>query len=123
MNTSLRPSKLLLSIGLMIIFMSFGVTSAQEGRLVGEPVSNSNAILHFSAPSTNSSNWTVFSSPLTDSNASAVVFYTHNWNPDGDPSGTAAVPYPLGIWYTSGERWSLFNQDYNIPFVADTYFN
>lgn len=125
MNMSLRPSKLLILIGLMVflIFMSVGFASAQEGRLVGEPVSNSNAILHFSSPSTNSSNWTEFSSPLTNTNTNAVVFYTHNWNAGGDPSGTAVVPYPLGIWYTSSERWSLFNQDFSIPFVPDTYFN
>jgi hypothetical protein len=106
-----------------LILLSFSLVSAQEGRLGGgTPVSIGNSFLHSTEPSNNVDNWTLIHSPLTDSNPNAVVFYTHNWNPDGDPSGTNSVPYPQGVWY-EGSGWSLFNQDYTIPYVANTYFN
>jgi hypothetical protein len=120
--SALRHSfKLLLLTSL--ILLSFGLVNAQEGRAGGGiPISISNSFLHSSVPANNVSNWTLFQSPLTNNNPNAVVFYTHNWNPDGDPSGTTEVTYPQGVWY-DGAKWSLFNQDQTIPFVANTYFN
>ncbi len=125
MNVLLRPAKPLLRIGLMIGFicMGFSLVTAQEGRFTDEPLPNTNSILHFSAPATNLSNWTNFSSPLTDNNLNAVVFYTHNWNATDDLSGTEVVPYPLGVWYSNSGQWSLFNQDQSIPFEPNTHFN
>jgi hypothetical protein len=106
-----------------LLLLSVGLVSAQE-RLIADSssVSSSSSFLHSSVPSSNINNWTVFNSPLTANNSNAIVFYTHNWNPDGNPGGTDVVPYPLGVWY-NGSQWSLFNQDQSIPFVADTYFN
>ena len=61
---------------------------------------------------------TYIDNPHTNNNPDAIVLVTQNWNPSG-ASGTYN-DHPIGVWYfTSAQKWAIFNQDeVNMPVNA-----
>ena len=49
------------------------------------------------------------------------MFATQNWNPGGG-SGTYN-DYPIGVWYSGTQKWSIFNQDTTSSMPVGADFN
>jgi len=54
-------------------------------------------------------NWVGIDSSFLNNNSSAIALTTQNWNPSGN-SGVYNN-HEIGVWYTTGARWAVFNQD------------
>jgi hypothetical protein len=54
------------------------------------------------------SNWTSLDNYLSNENPYALVFATHNW----DPNDVGVYnEHEIGVWYDFGNQWAVFNQD------------
>ncbi len=67
-------------------------------------------------------NYTKIDSSATNGNPNAMVFITHNYNPNG--SSGSFYDYEPGVWYyNSAFQWNIFNEDWTSPMPPDVSFN
>lgn len=113
-----------IAVTLFVLSLPLSLSAQRQtrgGSIV--PIDNSNAFIHISAGSNTSFNETTISaeadgtSPLTDNNFNAVVFATRT-----NLFGSAPHSQPYGVYFSGGNRWSIFNQtpantmEVNVPF-------
>lgn len=84
------------------------------------PLGGSNTFVHTSTDANIIINWTNLDHPDTNGDPDELVFTIHNFNPGG--VGGEYHDHHLGVWYTGGARWAIFNQDTD-PMVANHDFN
>lgn len=66
-------------------------------------------VAHAPSSSSSADNF-AFSAPGADGNPNAVIFITHNWNPNG--VGGIYDNHPLGVYYQGGTgKWAIFHED------------
>ena len=90
---------------------SFNIYAAPVGPSV---------FIHRTSAANTSANCTFIDSPLTNNHPGALVFVT----PRFDAGGSLADynPHHIGVWYTSSQKWSIYEQDrQNMP--VGTNFN
>ena len=79
-----------------------------------------NAQVHVATDPNSMLNWTNLEDPAANDNPAAKVFAIHNRSPGG--IDTAPHDHVIGLWFSSQERWAVFNQDI-VDMVAGTAFN
>lgn len=92
------------------------VEGAAFNVLIADP--NILDFVHTTTAENITNNWTDLDHPNANGNPSAIVFTTHNYNPDG---GVGEYhDHSLGVWYSKSSRWAIFNQDLvNMPVDVD----
>jgi hypothetical protein len=66
-------------------------------------------------------NLTCIDNPLTNNRPNALVYVTPNWNPGGG-AGTYH-DHNIGVYYSTGHKWCIFNQDYTVDMTIGAAFN
>ena len=100
-------------------------TSGLQGSAFNVLVPNSHgtSFLQVATNSNISSAASYIDDPLINDNPDAIIFVTHNWNPDTSANYENEVQVPTGVFYDNGvSEWSVFNEDAS-AFVPNTAFN
>jgi hypothetical protein len=84
------------------------------------PQANDDDVFVHTATAANSTKYsTTIDRPYSNSQSSAILLVTPNWNP-ASSSGTYDA-HPIGAWYHNG-KWHIFNED-QTPIPAGASFN
>jgi hypothetical protein len=82
------------------------------------PISPGKHFIHISTTSNSTSNWTTIDNPNTNSNPTAKLFITHNYNASGSGVYNDHVS---GLWYNS-TSWTIFNED-GTPIIENSAYH
>ncbi len=84
------------------------------------PISPGKHFVHIATPSNSTGNWTAIDNPNTNSNPTAKLFITHNYNTSGSGVYNDHVS---GLWY-NGTSWTIFNEDAGtVPIIENSAYN
>lgn len=91
-----------------------------EQMAESQPVSGISKFIHIANAHNTTRNWTIIDNPLTNNKPDAFLIVTQYWRTD---NGEVYNPQPIGVWFTREGKWSVFNQNKDVPMPIGAAFN